>query len=422
MFDVVNTNMNPFESNTVKTFLKGCHRAISPAKTIERVSPFFEKIGITRIANVTGLDRLGIPVIMVTRPNSRSLSVSQGKGVTLDAAKASGVMESIELYHGEHVHLPLILASYNEVKDKVFYDPWTLPLVKGSKFKADKTILWVGSKDISTAKSNLIPFEIVHTIALDIPPTGSGCFLSTSNGLASGNTISEALLHGLTEVIERDNTTLWEAQGVEHQRSTVVDISSIDNSNCQQLIKKIMEADFSITIFNTTSDVGIPGFLVEIEDRLWDPTIPRKNFTGMGCHLNKAIALSRALTEAAQCRLTMISGARDDLFYDEYDRVNAPKSYAKKLKLKDTDISKTFFSEIPDYQHDTVEEDIKVVVTQLGKIGLSKILWVNLTKAEFNIPVVRVVVPGLEGPDEDPDYVPGQRVVGLPSNCFKEEK
>ncbi|MHA1566275.1 MAG: hypothetical protein ACTSX7_13265, partial [Alphaproteobacteria bacterium] len=68
-------------------------RSVSPERTVSRVRPFLPAMGITRIANVTGLDTIGIPVVMVLRPNSRSVSVSQGKGFSLDDAKASGVME-----------------------------------------------------------------------------------------------------------------------------------------------------------------------------------------------------------------------------------------------------------------------------------------------------------------------------------------
>lgn len=60
-------------------------------------------MGITRVADVTGLDRIGIPVVMVCRPNARSLAVSQGKGIDIEAATVSGLMESVELYHAEHI-------------------------------------------------------------------------------------------------------------------------------------------------------------------------------------------------------------------------------------------------------------------------------------------------------------------------------
>src|ERR687891_2259925 len=98
-----------------KAYRRGTHRTIAPATTLARVQPYLAALGITRIANVTGLDRIGVPVVMVCRPNSRSLAVSQGKGVTLDAAKASGLMEAIELYHAEHALLDLKLATYHEL-------------------------------------------------------------------------------------------------------------------------------------------------------------------------------------------------------------------------------------------------------------------------------------------------------------------
>src|SRR6202020_1763686 len=85
----------------------GTHRLVSPETTLARVRPLRPVMGITRIANITGLDCIGIPVTMVCRPNARSLAVSQGKGLDLTAAKVSGVMESIEGYHAEHITLPL---------------------------------------------------------------------------------------------------------------------------------------------------------------------------------------------------------------------------------------------------------------------------------------------------------------------------
>jgi ribosomal protein S12 methylthiotransferase accessory factor YcaO len=89
-----------------KAYRRGTHRTVDPAVTLARVQPYLARMGITRIANVTGLDRIGVPVVMVCRPNSRSLAVAQGKGLTLDAAKASGVMEAIELYHAVNASRP----------------------------------------------------------------------------------------------------------------------------------------------------------------------------------------------------------------------------------------------------------------------------------------------------------------------------
>ncbi len=93
--------------STTKGYLCGTHRLVAPEVTLSRLARAMPVMGITRIANVTDLDIVGIPVVMVCRPNSRSLSVSQGKGLDLAAAKASGLMESIESYHAERITLAL---------------------------------------------------------------------------------------------------------------------------------------------------------------------------------------------------------------------------------------------------------------------------------------------------------------------------
>src|SRR5713226_6016242 len=94
-----------------KGYVGGSHRAVVPAETVNRLQPLLPAMGITRVANITGLDVIGIPVVMVCRPNSRALAVSQGKGLTLEGARASGIMESAESYHAERVSGPLLLTS-----------------------------------------------------------------------------------------------------------------------------------------------------------------------------------------------------------------------------------------------------------------------------------------------------------------------
>src|SRR3979411_800652 len=72
-----------------KQFKVGTHRTVAPEETLARVAEKARQIGVTRLGNVTGLDRIGIPVTVAVRPNSRSFSVSQGKGLGLSQAFAS---------------------------------------------------------------------------------------------------------------------------------------------------------------------------------------------------------------------------------------------------------------------------------------------------------------------------------------------
>src|SRR5262249_42558185 len=82
-----------------KHYLRGTHRAAAPAETLRRFGPCMASVGITRLADITGLDAIGLPVFVAIRPTSRALSTAQGKGLDRDAAKASAMMESIESWH-----------------------------------------------------------------------------------------------------------------------------------------------------------------------------------------------------------------------------------------------------------------------------------------------------------------------------------
>src|SRR5215213_1288851 len=132
-----------------KTFRSGTHRTAAPEATLARVRPLLPVMGITRIANVTGLDHIGVPVVMVCRPNSRSLAVSQGKGITLAAAKASGVMESIENYHAERITRPLLLGRYEDLRyTHRLVDVAGLPFVAGSVYHPSLDLLWIEGWDL----------------------------------------------------------------------------------------------------------------------------------------------------------------------------------------------------------------------------------------------------------------------------------
>ena len=89
-----------------KRFFLGTHRTATPEETLERIRPYLRRCGITRLADVTGLDRIGIHTVLAHRPNSPSLSNSAGKGFSLTAATVSAAMEGIEVYHAEALALP----------------------------------------------------------------------------------------------------------------------------------------------------------------------------------------------------------------------------------------------------------------------------------------------------------------------------
>lgn len=397
-----------------KGFVAGTHRLVAPQETLARVSRFMPVMGITRIANVTGLDKIGIPVVMVCRPNSRSVSVSQGKGIDLDAAKASGLMESIESFHAERIALPLKLGSYEDLRySHELIDVSRLPRHSDSQFTPHRRLLWIGGLELMADRPLWLPYETVH-LDYTLPlPTGHGCFVPSSNGLASGNHILEAISHGISEVIERDATTLWHLLDEERQSRTRIDLATVDDRHCRALLERFEAAGVLVAVWETTSDVGVPAFLCRILEEVAPPQSGYRPSSGMGCHPVREVALSRALTEAAQSRLTFISGARDDMSRDEYAEFLDLKTYALWRERMTGSGPGRNFHEVPSRLCENLEDDVAWQLERLRAVGIEQVAVVDLTKPEFGVPVARVVIPGLEGLDGSPKYRPGARARAL---------
>ena len=406
---------SPRDAGVRKAYVRGTHRSVAPQVTLERVRPLLPVMGITRIANVTGLDCIGIPVVMVCRPNSRSLSVSQGKGLDLWAAKASGVMESIELYHGEHISLPLKLATYEEMRyTHPMVDLAALPRSVSSVFHGDLRLLWIEGHDLLRDEPAWVPHQVVSVDSTLPFPPGTGCFAGTSNGLASGNHILEAISHGICEVVERDATTLWRVMSDEARARAHLDLSTVDDPGCGEVLEKFEAAGVAVAVWDTTTDVGIPAFFCHIVDRAVDPLRRVMAASGMGCHPARHIALLRALTEAAQSRLTYISGARDDFSRELYARRRDPEQLRVSSTFVQAGVPARRFGDVPTWEGETLEADVAWELERLRGAGLDRVIMVDLTKAELNLPVVRVVIPGLEGPESHIEgYVYGPRARAL---------
>ena len=372
--------------------------------------PLAAGMGVTRVANVTGLDTLGIPVVAVYRPNARSIVVSQGKGLDLWAAKASGLMEAIEGFHAEHAALPLRLASARELaRSHELVDVTRLPRVSIGSFHLDRPILWCEARVLGSDRPIWVPYELVHT-NFSLPlPAGSGHFTMSSNGLASGNHLLEAISHGICEVIERDALALWDAAGGSGSAAGRIAPDSIDDPGCRRVLAAMQAADLAIGIWDITSDIGIASFACVLVDRSPDHVGQVYTSHGSGCHPSRSIALLRALTEAAQTRLTFIAGTRDDADREFFERARDPARIARLRAQLDAPGEGRRFHAVPTRELDDFEDDLRWQRERLAAAGAGQIATVDLTQPELGIPVVRVIVPGLESLHGIPGHVPGPR-------------
>jgi len=390
-----------------KVFTTGTDRVAPLAETLARAEAVSRLAGITRVANVTGLDHIRIPVVTVFRPNSRSVSVFQGKGSTLAAAKASGLMEAIEAFHAERIESPLLMSSYRDLRLRSrTVDVGALPRLVTSQFHEHLELLWIAAGDLQTGASVMVPFELVH-LNYRLPlPMGSGCFYISSNGLASGNHSLEAISHGICELVERDAMVLWGLVKSEARAAARLDLDSVDDPECRLLLERFEEADVACLVWDVTSDIGLATFVCTLVDRS-DSLRTLPPLSGSGTHPRKGVALSRALTEAAQARLTLITGSRDDVSYRVYAEARARRDSV--LRVLRSQRGTRTFADVPSFESDTLHADVQHEVGCLARAGLPDVLIVDLTKPGIGIPVVRVLIPGLEGSNDFAGYLPGAR-------------
>ena len=379
------------------TYFKGTHRVIAPKKTIEINEDKLKTAGITRIADITDLDRVGLPIYTAIRPTAEdgAVSIYGGKGISKDHAKASAMMEGFERYSAEKQDSDdTVIANLDEIAKKGNYiDPKSLNLGQNlekqdlSEFKLE----WNLACDIISGEeyyvpSNAVYHPYVHEDSID------GLFKSNTNGLASGNVLDEAILHGMFEVIERDAWSIFE---LTHKNYAQIDLDTIESDVVNDTIDKFASEVRKIKLMDFTADINVPTIAASADD-----TVSKDAgllTLGMGTHLDPEVAVLRALTEVAQSRATQINGAREDTVradfareagYERMKRIN--KFYFKEEE------NKISLSDIENNATTSITEDIEIVKDELISNDISKILYTDLTRPELDISVVRVIIPEME--------------------------
>lgn len=398
-----------FNGRTRKGYFTGTQRLRAPEETLAAYRHFMPMMGITRLANITGLDRIGLPVCLAVRPNARTLSTAQGKGETLAAAKVSALMESIESWHAERIDAPLLYDSATALARRArVADTGALALRADATFYPERPLHWIEARDLMDGQPTWVPFE---TVAVNFvkQPGHKPLFLESTNGLASGNHPVEAVVHGLCEVIERDATTLWEAVPLARRKARQLDLATVTDPALRRVLDTLEAQGVVVAAWDITSDIGLPTFTCAcIEDPDGEHWRPVGVASGHGTHLVPEIAFSRALHEAIQCRLTTISGSRDDMFPADYLKYGDRAYHARVIADVRTPPAPLAYDPVRPPVSDCFEDDLDTILACLRRAGLRSALAVDLSRPEVGIPVVKVVVPGLE-PFHTQLYRPGAR-------------
>ncbi len=316
--------MNTLPAN-MQEYDQGTQRVCDPEETLRKIIPIMASCGITRVLDITHLDRIGIPTFNAVRPNGIVLSVSNGKGWTRAAAAVSAIMESIETEHAEYPITTNWRLSTSEralqEEGLATVDPrrliqdclWPKDDFGGFYYSTDLILDWVEGVELISGGRVMLPASTIY-----VKPPFVHYF--TSNGLASGNTFKEAALHAICEIVERDAVAklTGRPQGSPSAGLHGMRLEGIPK-HLANLAEGVRSSGIELFLISVPSSIDIYTFW-SILHCPGEPAFILRNSVGYGTHTDPLIAASRALTEAAQSRLTHIHGAREDLGIDHINK------------------------------------------------------------------------------------------------------
>lgn len=406
----------------------GGYRVVTPEETIRKYEHLVSPIGIVSelkskhsdpiFVYTAGYNRSG-PLMDILSFKKHFRSSAAGKGLTKVQAKASALCEALERYSGIYQgHEGKLRASFSELGSRAI-SPSTYLLFSESQYKDAKS--WTKKGRFSRvplpfdekAKIEWTPvFSLTHQCEKYLPTqllyyeyrdpenkeAGSFCF-GDSNGCASGNTLEEAILQGFFELVEHDAVSMWWYNRLLRPR---VDIESFDYPPFTALLQAYQEKNREVWGLDLTNDFNIPTFAVISRIKNSQERI----IFGLGCHPNFLIALSRALTEMAQ----MFAFAdQSTLNLQDVDPETA--QWIANVTI-DSQPYLWGNPKIVKQKKDYVEESplnlgkwidfCRLLCEQKGM----EFLVLDQTRPETNIPVCKVIVPGMR--HTWPRFAPGR--------------
>ncbi len=369
-------------------------RACPPEETLNVIAPALPDCGITRAASITHLDTLGIPIWVSVRPGGQVLQISNGKGVTDAASKVSALMEACELHLAENPRPDHLwhgsMAQIVKVKpDARIVPPTELPGHLDRYFTPDFVCEWTAGTDLGTGSRIFVPSSAVYFFRRP------SLFLTSSNGLASGNTQAEARLHAIYEIIERDAMCALSDQGrlKLRERGRVIDPDSVTFPVARLILDRCAAKGIRVVLMVLPAPIAISAVWALF---LSERSVSTRTLVnpGYGAHVDPNVALTRALTEAAQSSAGKIHGARDDVMY----KLGLPKT-SRPYRVLDSLAPDTSWKEIEARPRldvpDAPEMAVRALVDELIRRGKGPVYDFDLGEPEKFLYCAKVIAPRL---------------------------
>lgn len=377
------------------------YRTFSKENTLDKIRALVNSSAgiVSNLEEVTCYDKVGIPVFLaipsVLEPEAkgevRRIPCHWGKGVDRDQAQISALSETIERYSAKMLgNESLITASYKDIKRDAVSPERFIHIKKGiykrykflTKYCETLELEWVAGYSLISKRSVFVPANFVFFPYV----TSNKIYLSFTDtyGLGAGNTIEEAILTGMFELIESDAITINFKRKIP---APLIDLDSINDTVIRDLIKKFQNNGIKVYIQNVTTDIEVYTFQTLLVDENGYPTFA----LGFGASLSPSIAIIRSLTEAAQNRCSQ------RLFKKLFVKTSKKSAFNHILGNKKPRMS---FRDLTDRTQSTIVANIETCIDSVRKVVPdTDILIVNLTRTATNFPVVRVLIPDLQPGD-----------------------
>lgn len=340
----------------------------------------FNHFQVTRVGEITGLDNVGVPVWAATRPCAKVISVTAGKSLDSQMARAGSIAEAIEYSTFENP-----IGDYS-TQNWAAFNAKNLWVAKGVDWKDATDIPVEHITHLATGKQILFPSDLIW---LGDRQKGKTIFQRTSNGQAVAGSFDQAFLAGLYECIERDAITIRTCAMQEFGRIPPKHDPAQIEGNLSSLCASIVAAGLKLFLFHCSFDIMIPVYWAIVID----PSGDLAPFAGWGCNLDSRIAAERAVLEAVQSRLVYISGARDDIQRRNFDLLRGQDPTQLIETFENLPSSCTFSTRMGDL---SVEIEKKLVLDRLTNLR-DRILYKHVV-TPHGFHAVKVFVLGLESP------------------------
>jgi ribosomal protein S12 methylthiotransferase accessory factor len=390
----------------------GGYRMASPEDTLERIKHLVDPVvgiisSIKKVYAPAGVhvfnsDQLQpLSDLTKSRFGSRAAGAA-GKGITEVQAKVSCICEAIERYSvGFCGDEKVNLASWEIVaKNAVHPNKITLfsdAQYDGSKcdeidltwvpprFSEKQKIHWVGAWSLTHDCSRFIPAALCYFNFNSQPQEHVFC-RSDSNGCAAGNTIEEAILQGLLELIERDACAIW---WYNRDKVPEIPLDYFSQGFYREMKDYHASLDRELIVLDITADIGIP---VVVAVSYCKSTLGEIHM-GLGAHLEVRLAVSRALSELNQ--IMSIEASNDsegehDLWLDWLEN-STLKNQCYLVPSKEKWLGENCYLKFSSMD---ISENINQVVSRLEELGIETIV-LDCTREHIDMPVARVIAPGL---------------------------